>query len=428
MIHEEKLIAEIAQLTELLSLNKKGEDRLKFLVGKLSEEFKFVPTGWFELSYEKHSVNRGVDAQNFLKIAADSFEAFPQSGIENFVDFFEINLLRHTLKLPPSDSKNSESEEFVPVINEREDLSKERDEANGWLANFKRLSSGYYSFLEEFEVLPFEECKKLAIQIVEEEKNSQAQRKIDSSYSPKDIFVMHNLRLVRNMALRMKRTFPTVEIEDLFQMGVLGLIRAVEKWDWTKGFQFSTYAVWWIKQSMHRMAVDSDLLIRIPVHRREEHLSDLNNIRRSEDIREFGFSKSDGISRLGESPIEQKIADFENQFIGHESMSSLTYRNGEFRVRISIPFRENISDSSPEFEVEESLLLEQLLAVLNTLTSREAGVIAMRFGLELEGSMTLDEIGKIYGVTRERIRQIEGKAMSKLRHPSRSDALRDFLE
>jgi RNA polymerase primary sigma factor len=276
-------------------------------------------------------------------------------------------------------------------------------------------------------------AKRIEAGLFADEKINDEQTKIKASHlddyewiaedgrRAKNHLLEANLRLVVSLAKRY--TGRGMLFLDLIQEGNLGLIRAVEKFDYTKGYKFSTYATWWIRQAITRAMADQARTIRIPVHM-VEVINKLARVQRQM------------LQDLGREPTPEELAReldmtpekvVEVQKYGREPISLHTPLGEDGDSE----FGDLIEDSEavvPADAVSFTLLQEQLHDVLDTLSEREAGVVSMRFGLTDGQPKTLDEIGKVYGVTRERIRQIESKTMSKLRHPSRSQVLRDYLD
>ena len=292
----------------------------------------------------------------------------------------------------------------IPVVDDKK--------ADGSDADTATIDDPVKVYLKEIGRVPLlspEEEVELAIRI--SEGDVQAKKRLSEA----------NLRLVVSIAKRYLGR--GMQFLDLIQEGNLGLIKAVEKFDYTKGFKFSTYATWWIRQAITRAIADQARTIRIPVHMVEtinkvkkvstQILHEKGHEPSSEEIAEkldISVEKVREIVRVAQEPVSLETP------IGEEEDSHL----GDFIPDSDTP--------APADEASHALLKEQLEDVLRTLTPREAKVLRLRFGLEDGKSRTLEEVGTEFKVTRERIRQIEAKALRKLRHPSRSKKLKDYLD
>ena len=310
-------------------------------------------------------------------------------------------------------------EEAMRIIRESEIEITDGQVKNAELKNIETLIGGEIGTDDPVKVF-LKDIGKIPLLNADEE-TKLAKLMSDGDEDAKNRLTEANLRLV--VAIAKRYVGRGMQLLDLIQEGNLGLMKAVEKFDYTKGFRFSTYATWWIRQAITRAIADQARTIRIPVHMVET----INKLARTNRIL---------VQRLGRDPTPEEIAEemelpvdrvMEIQRISQDPVS-LEMPVGEEEDSHLGDFLEDEKSKAPHDFAEAGMLREQLAAVLNTLTPREEMVIRLRYGLDDAHPRTLEDVGKEFGVTRERIRQIEAKALRKLRHPNRSKRLKDFTE
>ena len=368
-----------------------------------------------------------INASNIQKIFSDN--DIPKEYLPNFIEFLEkrdIFIDDDYEKEPTEFDSDADPEEFIILKeNDFEDEFNEEDIKDLENINLNILDDlDDYISIEDPIKMYLKEIGKIPLLSVEEEmvlaqKISDPDENIRKEAAKK--MAESNLRLVVSIAKRyMGRG---MQLLDLIQEGNLGLLRAVEKFDYQKGFKFSTYATWWIRQAITRSIADQARTIRIPVHMVET----INRLIKTQRklVQELGREpKPEEVAKIMSLPVSKvrEIMNFALEPvsmetpIGDEDDSHLGDFLQDFNAKVPVNFAMDV------------LLHDQLIEVIKSLTEREQKVILLRFGLEDGKPRTLEEVGKVFGITRERIRQIEAKALRKLRNPSRTKRLKDFLE
>ena len=368
-----------------------------------------------------------INASNIQKIFSDN--DIPKEYLPDFIEFLEkrdIFIDDDFEKEPTEFDSDADPEEFIILKeNEFEDEFNEEDIKDLENINLNILDDlDDYVSVEDPIKMYLKEIGKIPLLSVEEEmvlaqKISDPEENIRKEAAKK--MAESNLRLVVSIAKRyMGRG---MQLLDLIQEGNLGLLRAVEKFDYQKGFKFSTYATWWIRQAITRSIADQARTIRIPVHMVET----INRLIKTQRklVQELGREpKPEEVAKIMSLPVSKvrEIMNFALEPvsmetpIGDEDDSHLGDFLQDFNAKVPVNFAMDV------------LLHDQLIEVIKSLTEREQKVILLRFGLEDGKPRTLEEVGKVFGITRERIRQIEAKALRKLRNPSKTKRLKDFLE
>lgn len=305
-------------------------------------------------------------------------------------------------------------EDDIKAAEEDLDLSNDSDimitDADG-----EQSIDSFQSFLRQIGRIPLlthKEEIKYAKMIVENPENAK--------YA-KDQMVNHNLKLVVSIAKKYHNT--GMHLEDLIQEGTIGLMKAVDKYDYTKGYKFSTYATWWIRQSVSRSISDQSKTIRIPVHMAET----INKMNRIKSKLSNELNRDPSIEEIAEAMgiTPDKVQEIMNYALDPVSLETPVGDEGDTNLADFVP--DNNSQTAHDKLVKE-LVHDKLIEAIETLTPREQQVLKMRYGLDMDRTYTLEEIGNKFNITRERIRQIEAKAIKKLKHPSRRGILDEFAD
>ena len=361
----------------------KTEEQIKDEVKDIVEKAKDGKMTYAELATKLDNIN----PEQIDKV----FDQFEEMGVDILKDDFE------------------EEEPDLEDLEEVEDIKV--DDASFAVIDGVNVDDPVRMYLREIGKIPL---------LTYEEELELAQKVLDGDEEAKKKLSESNLRLVVSIAK--KYVGRGMLFLDLIQEGNMGLIKAVEKFDYTKGYKFSTYATWWIRQAITRAIADQARTIRIPVHMVET----INKLIRTSRLL---------LQRLGREPSPEEIAEelempvervMEIQKIAQDPVSLETPIGEEDDSHLG-DFIQDDDSPAPQDAAAYTMLKEQLEEVMNTLTPREAKVLKLRFGLEDGKARTLEEVGKEFDVTRERIRQIEAKALRKLRHPSRSKKLKDYM-
>ena len=361
----------------------KTEEQIKDEVNDIVEKAKDGKMTYAELATKLDNIN----PEQIDKV----FDQFEEMGVDILKDDFE------------------EEEPDLEDLEEVEDIKV--DDASFAVIDGVNVDDPVRMYLREIGKIPL---------LTYEEELELAQKVLDGDEEAKKKLSESNLRLVVSIAK--KYVGRGMLFLDLIQEGNMGLIKAVEKFDYTKGYKFSTYATWWIRQAITRAIADQARTIRIPVHMVET----INKLIRTSRLL---------LQRLGREPSPEEIAEelempvervMEIQKIAQDPVSLETPIGEEDDSHLG-DFIQDDDSPAPQDAAAYTMLKEQLEEVMNTLTPREAKVLKLRFGLEDGKARTLEEVGKEFDVTRERIRQIEAKALRKLRHPSRSKKLKDYM-